>query len=137
MFKIVAPDTGTLTAFVDAEAYGFQGADSYVAVFDSNFNQITSDGQSAFSASNSQVQFNVTLGQTYYVAVTADANSGFNPVNPYGRATNSTETDTYYNLYLTFNNGNTDGTALLAQQGLVGHPMSWLHQLDQQHEPGR
>lgn len=124
MFKIVAPDTGTLTADVDAQAYGFQGADSYVAVFDSNFNQITSNGHASVFASNSQVQFNVHIGDTYYVAVTVDANSAFDPTNPYGRATDSTATDTFYNLYLIFNNGNSDGTALLAQQGFIGHPIN-------------
>ncbi|HEY1685404.1 MAG TPA: S8 family serine peptidase [Tepidisphaeraceae bacterium] len=127
MFKIVAPDTGTLTADVDAEYYGLQGADSYVAVFDSNFNQITSDGSPSnffSSASDSEVQFNVTLGQTYYVAVTVYDNASFDPTNPYGRATDSTATETYYNLYLIFNNGNSDGTALLAQNASLGHAIN-------------
>lgn len=120
MFKIVAPDTGTLVAYVDAESYGFQGSDSYVEVLDSNYNTIASNGQLSNFASDSEVQFNVSIGDTYYVAVTVASNANFNPTNPYGRKQGSTEYDTYYNLYLVFDNGNTDGTALLAQNANIG-----------------
>ncbi len=120
MFKIVAPDTGTLTATVDVSQYGFDGADSYVEVLDANLNPIAENGTASQFPSGSQVQFNVTLGATYYVAVTTDSNAGFNVTNPYSRATGSTATPSYYDLYLTFNNGNTDGTALLAHAESVG-----------------
>src|ERR1019366_2244294 len=124
MFKIVAPDTGLLSALVNATNYGFQGADSYVVAFDSNLNVIDSNGQSSSFASNSQIQFSVTIGQTYYVGVTVDSNAGFSPNNPYTRLTNSTAVQTSYTMDLVFNNGNTDGTALLAQQGTVGQTAS-------------
>jgi hypothetical protein len=120
MFKIVAPDTGTLTADVDVSQYGFDGANSYVEVLDSNLNPIAENGTASNFPSSAEVQFNVTIGQTYYVAVTSAANSGFNVTDPYSRATGSTATASYYDLYLTFNNGNTDGTALLANPQTVG-----------------
>ena len=114
MFKVVAPDTGTLTAFADVSQYGFSGADAYVEVLDANLNVIATNGQSSSFPSSAQIQFNVTLGSVYYVAVTNVANASFNVTNPYARVANSTATASYYDLYLTFNNGNTDGTALLA-----------------------
>ena len=120
MFKVVAPDTGALTALVDVSQYGLSGADSYVEVLDSNLNVIASNGQTSSFASSAQIQLNVTLGSVYYVAVTTAANSGFNVTNPYARTTASTSTASYYDMYLTFNNGNTDGTALLAHSQTVG-----------------
>jgi hypothetical protein len=120
MFEVVAPDTGTLTADVDVSTYGFDGANSYVEVLDSNLAVITSNGSESNFPTNAEVQFNVTEGDTYYVAVTVAANAAFNPTDPYTRATDSTENPTDYNLYLTFNNGNTDGTALLANTQTIG-----------------
>jgi Subtilase family/Calx-beta domain/Bacterial pre-peptidase C-terminal domain len=125
MFKIVAPDTGLLTANVNATSYSaFTGADSFVVAYDSNFTSIASNGQLSEFASNSEIQFNVTLGQTYYVAVTVDSNAGFNPTDPFGRLTNSTANPTDYTLDLTFNNGNTDGTFLLAKPATIGQAIS-------------
>jgi hypothetical protein len=125
MFKIVAPDTGLLTADVNATTYGlFAGADSFVVAYDSNFTQLASNGQLSDFASNSEIQFNVTIGQTYYVAVTVDANSGFNPTDPFGRLTNSTANPTDYTLDLIFNNGNADGTFLLANSASIGQAVS-------------
>jgi subtilisin family serine protease len=120
MFEVVAPDTGTLDALVNVANYGFDGANSYVEVLDSNLNVIASNGSVSDFPTNSEVTFNVTEGDTYYVAVTVAANASFNPTNPYDRATGSTATPTDYDLYLTFNNGNTDGTALLANAENIG-----------------
>ncbi len=124
MFQVVAPDTGTLTATVNVGQYGFDGADSYIEVFDSNLNLITENGQASNFPTNSQVQFSVTEGDTYYVAVTAAANANFSPTDPYTRVADSTENPTDYDLYLTFNNGNTDGTALLAHAENVGNAVT-------------
>ncbi len=124
MFKVIAPDTGTLTAGVDVSSYGFDGADSYVEVLDSNLNVIDQNGVDTGEPSNSEVEFNVTVGDTYYVAVTVAANAGFSPTDPYTRVAGSTETPTDYDLTLTFNNGNTDGTLLLATPATVGNTAS-------------
>lgn len=120
MFEVVAPDTGTLDALADVSAYGFEGADAYLEVFDSNLNLIAQNGQLSDFPSDAEAQFNVTMGDTYYVAVTVAANANFNPTDPYTRVQGSTATPTDYDLYLTFNNGNTDGTALLANTKNIG-----------------
>ena len=127
MFAVVAPDTGTVTAdvdAVDAASDGVAGADSYVEVFSESaagaVTVLASDGVASAGASNGDVTFAVTLGQTYYVAVTVDANAAFNPTDPYDRVTGSTATPTSYDLILTFNNGNTNGTALLATAATIG-----------------
>ncbi len=125
MFKIVAPDTGTLTAEADAQSYGFSGADSYIEVLDSNLNVIASNGTNSNGfPSNATVTFDVTVGQTYYVAVTVYANANFNVTDPYARVANSTATATNYDLYLEFDNGNSDGTALLANGATVGQTVN-------------
>jgi hypothetical protein len=122
MFEVVAPDTGTLTAQTITSSFDFTdpGADSYIEVFDSSLNVIAQAGVVSDYPSNAQVQFNVTMGDTYYVAVTVAVNAGFNPTDPYTRVQGSTADPTDYDLYLTFNNGNTDGTALLANNETVG-----------------
>ncbi len=121
MFQITAPDTGVVTADVDATEYGaFGGADSYVEVFDGNLSEIASNGMVSSYASNSEVQFNATIGDTYYIAVTVASNASFNPTDPYTRASGSTADPTDYTLDISFNNGNTDGTALLANTVNVG-----------------
>ena len=124
MFAVVAPDTGTVTTSVDASSYGVNGADSFVEVFSENaagaVTVLGSNGQASGTASDSQLQFPVVLGQTYYVAVTVDANSAFSPTDPFNRVAGSTATPTQYNLVLTFDNGNTNGTALLATPATVG-----------------
>ncbi len=123
MFKVVAPDTGTLSAQTitfDPENFTNEGADTYIEVFNSNLNLVTENGVVSDGPSDAQVQFNVTAGDTYYVAVTVAANANFSPNDPYTRVTGSTASPTDYDLYLTFNNGNTDGTALLANTESTG-----------------
>jgi hypothetical protein len=94
MFQVVAPDTGTLTATVDVSQYGFDGADSYLEVLDSSLNLIAENGQVTDYPSGSQLQFNVTAGDTYYVAVTVAPNANFNVTDPYDRAQAGTATPT-------------------------------------------
>ena len=50
------------------------------------------------------------VGQTYYVAVTNYANRNFDVSNPYGREAGSSASDRYYDLYLSFDNGDQNGT---------------------------
>ncbi len=124
MFAIVAPDTGTVTADVDAASEGADGSDSYVEVFTQSATGATtvvaSNGVASTSASDSAVSFAVTLGDTYYVAVTVDANRAFSPTDPFDRVANSTATQTQYDLSLSFDNGNANGTALTAAAATVG-----------------
>ena len=126
MFAVVAPDTGTVTAQAVASAYGAQGADTFVEVFTRNADGTTtvlgSNGRASAFASDSQLAFPVTLGQTYYVAVTVYGNRTFSPTDPFDRVAGSTATQTSYNLNLTFDNGNANGTALLASRATVGTP---------------
>ena len=124
MFAVVAPDTGTVTAQAIASSFGATGADTFVEVFTEgpagNVTVIGSNGQAAAGASDSLVQFPVTLGQTYYVAVTVYGNRTFSPTDPFDRVANSTATQTSYDLDLTFDNGNANGTLLTATPATVG-----------------
>jgi subtilisin family serine protease len=121
MFKVVAPDTGTL--LIETSTAGLSSpADTYLAVFDSNLNQISSDHDSG--SSGSLINLSVTSGDTYYVAVTTYANAAFSVSDPYDRLAGSTATATNYTLDMVFNNGNTNGTAFLATPATVGTPIS-------------
>ncbi len=127
MFKIVAPDTGTLTAQTvtsDPTNFSYPGADTYVEVFDSTLNLVAHAGVASNAPSNAQIQFNVTVGDVYYVAVTVASNANFSPTDPYTRVVHSTASPSSYDLYLTFNNGNADGTALLANSETIGTAVS-------------
>ncbi len=124
MFKVIAPDSGTLTVQTDTSTITGPAADTVVRVFDVNLNQVAfNDDASAFTT-DSFVNVTVTLGQTYYVAVTNFANRTFDPVNPFNRVAGSTATDEGYVLDLSFNNGDRNGDAYLASQATVGNPMS-------------
>jgi hypothetical protein len=100
MFKIVAPDTGLLTADVNATSYGPSPEPTASSSLTTAIQSARLQRPASNFASNSEIQFDVTIGQTYYVAVTVDANSGFNPTDPFGRLTNSTANPTDYTLYL-------------------------------------
>ncbi|MGA2501396.1 MAG: Calx-beta domain-containing protein, partial [Tepidisphaeraceae bacterium] len=124
MFKVVAPDTGVLTVQTNTSAYGLLAVDSYVRVFDAGLNQIAFNDDISRVDTDSYVQVNVQAGQTYYVAVTNYANRTFDVRNPYGRVANSTPSDRYYDLYLSFDNGDTNGTAFLASPAVVGQTVT-------------
>ncbi|MFI5378015.1 MAG: S8 family serine peptidase [Tepidisphaerales bacterium] len=131
MFKVLAPDSGVLTVQTNTSAYRFVGfppvnlaVDSYVRVFDANLNQIAFNDDISATDTDSYVQVPVQSGQTYYVAVTNYANRNFDVRNPYGRVPNSTPSDRYYDLYLSFDNGDTDGTAFLATPEGVGQTVA-------------
>jgi hypothetical protein len=121
MFKVIAPDDGTLT--VDTEAltvYGANAADTFVSVLDSNLQQIAFNDDKSSANTDSFVQATVTIGQTYYIAVTNFDNRNFDPQNPYNRAAGSTAVPKDYDVYLSFDNGDTNGTVFSAASETVG-----------------
>ena len=120
MFKVVAPDSGVLTVQTSSQQYGPAGVDSYVRVFDANLNEIAFNDDISQFNTDSFVQVGVQIGQTYYVAVTNYANRSFDVRNPYGRVAGSSTSDRFYNLYLSFDNGDANGTAFLARAAAVG-----------------
>ena len=141
MFAVVAPDTGTVTADVDATDYGDAGSDSYVEVFTQSAGGTTtvvaSNGVASSTASDSTVSFPVTLGDTYYVAVTVYANHSFSPTDPFDRVTNSTATQTEYDLFLSFDNGNAHGTAPDRRRRVRRHARRRQHRLHDHRARGR
>lgn len=124
MFKMVAPDTGTLDVTTDTSQY-FVGADTYLKVYDQNFNLIGSNDNADGFTTDSALSISVTSGQTYYVAVTVPANAGFDPKNPYAnRGANATPRNEGYDLHLRFSNGDTNGTAVAPAAATIGTPAS-------------
>ncbi|HSV13865.1 MAG TPA: S8 family serine peptidase [Tepidisphaeraceae bacterium] len=133
MFRVIAPDNGDLV--VDTEAlgvYGADAADTYVRVFDSNLNQIAfNDDKQPGVNTDSFVSAPVSIGQTYYVAVTNFANADFDPQNPYNRAAGSTTPEQSYDLYLSFDNGDINGTVFGAVAESVGNAVQGTVGADQ------
>ena len=100
-YSVVAPDTGELVIQADAD----------VRVFDSNNNPVGTEG--------SNLVVPVTIGQTYYVGVTTQANAGFDPIDPFTRVPFSTP-PTPFNLYVAFTNGDRNGTVAQATPEPIG-----------------
>jgi hypothetical protein len=109
-YSVVAPDSGKIA--VQATGSGVPLVD----VFDVNGNRIGSD-ITPFTVS-------VTAGQTYYIGVTTEANSGFDPNNPFTRATGSTASLMSYDLYVGFTNGDANGTLVTATPETLGTPVN-------------
>lgn len=119
MFKVTAPDNGTLS--LDAVSDAFSANQTLVEVFDASQNVIGSAASTNAFTGDNPLSVSVTAGQTYYVAVTVPANAGFNPTNPYlGRAANATPSNQNYALHLRFDNGDVNGTALDATSVNIG-----------------
>jgi subtilisin family serine protease len=121
MFKMVAPDTGVLTVNIHSQdVYGTAGIDSFVLMYDQNLTLVGyNDDRSRFNT-DSFLQVNVTEGQVYYVAVTtygtavtAQGTLGIDPSTPYGRHSTTGQTGSY-DLYLSFDNGDKNGTVFSA-----------------------
>lgn len=128
MFKVVAPDTGTLVVNIDTPFLnGF--VDSYVRIFDEGGNELTfSDddlapdefvgldgrvfrlGAGAFVGhqTDSFVALNVERGKTYYVAVSDFANRTYDPTTLEGRL--PTGPGGFYDILLRFVSVDSDGT---------------------------
>lgn len=123
MFKVVAPDTGTLTVRTDTVSYLGTAADTYLRVFDANFQEIAFDDDGG-PGTDSVTDASIVLGQTYYVAVTNFANSAFDAIDPFNRVQGSTAIDRFYDVFLSFDNGDQNGTALLASNATIGATIS-------------
>lgn len=107
-FQVVAPDDGVLDVSADNGCI--------VGAFDSSYNLIGSEG--------SEITVPVSIGQTYYLGVTTSANAGFDPTDPYTRAAGSTTPPTPFDLTVSFNNGDVDGTLVQAYPTAIGAPIT-------------
>jgi hypothetical protein len=143
MFKVVAPDTGVLTANIHSQdTYGASGIDSFLLVYDQSYHRISYNDDKSQYNTDSYLQVNVTAGQTYYVAVctygtavNAQGSVALDPTTPYGRHSTTGETGNY-DLYLSFNNGDTNGTVFSAvdfQQQAVNNAVSGVIGSDSGH----
>ena len=129
MFRVVAPDDGALTIDIDARdtefaPYPVTGVDSYVRVFDAALNQVDfNDDEEPGLLTDSFLMVPVTQGQVYYVAVTTFGNRDFNPADPFDRASTTPGAIGLYDLYLSLENGDINGTVFEAVPATVGEPM--------------
>ncbi len=115
MFRIVAPDNGTLYVDIQAKSvYGANGVDSFVRVFKQEQNgSLTVVGENddrAVGNPDSFVAVPVEIGVTYFVALTTYGNQNFNPSTPQGRSSTSNETGSL-DAYFSFSNGDVNATA--------------------------
>jgi hypothetical protein len=129
MFKVVAPDTGTLVVNIDTPFLnGF--VDSYVRIFDEAGNEVAfsdddlapdefigfdgrvyragAGGGFIGNPTDSFVALSVERGQTYYVAVSDFANRTYNPTTLEGRL--PTGPGGFYDILLRFVSVDSDGT---------------------------
>ena len=121
MFQVIAPDTGKLIIDVDAlgsTAHPLDGVDSYVRVFDTAVREIAHNDDVGTNV-DSYLEVNVTAGETYYVAVTTFGNRNFDPQDPFNRSSTTNATGEY-DLYLSFDNGDVNGTVFEASDMRIG-----------------
>ncbi|MBC7773234.1 MAG: DVUA0089 family protein, partial [Pyrinomonadaceae bacterium] len=118
-FDIVAPDTGTLIIDVDTTSSPDDLADSYIRVFNSSGIQIGfNDDEIPNQILDSYLELPVVRGQRVYVAVSSYWNSNFNPSDPFDRSDQGP--GGYYDLFLFFNNNDSNGSLNSAAVGTVG-----------------
>lgn len=110
-YQVVAPDTGEVFVKAEADPTLDPGASILAGAFDSTYTAVGNEG--------SNFEFPVSIGQTYYIGVTTQANQDFDPVDPYDRATDSTP-DTPFDLYVAFSNGDVNGTVAQATPTAAG-----------------
>ena len=123
MFRIVAPDDGILTADIDAldGPYTQTGVDSYLRVFDANLTELAAhDDEQLGTLTDSFLEVPLVEGQVCYVAVTTFGNRAFNPVNPFDRASTTPGEVGLYDLFLSFDNGDFNGTVFEAFPVAIG-----------------
>ena len=118
MFRVVAPDNGTLTIEVESAGTFQDPVDSYVRVFNASLQQVAFNDDAA--GTDSFLEVPIQEGQVYYVAVTTFGNAGFNPADPHDRTSTTPGEVGDYGLYLSFDNGDADGTVFEATQTVIG-----------------
>ncbi len=123
IFSVTAPDNGQLVIDVDAidSAYPSDGVDSYVRVFDAAVTEVAANDDESAASRDSYLELDVTKGQVYYVAVTTFENRAFNPLDPFDRVGDVAAVG-QYDLYLSFDNGDVDGTLFGANSVAIGTP---------------
>ncbi len=118
IFEVIIPDDGSLTVETDTSAYGAQGVDTFLRIFNAQGNVLASHDDISASNTDSRIVLQVTLGQTIYVGVSDFNNQAYSPFNPFGRS--NTGSGGSYDLSMTFDNGDQNGTVFTAVAATVG-----------------
>ncbi len=113
-FRVVAPDSGKIFVEVDTANFGSEGINSFIHVFRENPNGsltlLASNDDVSAASTDSFLEIDVVSGETYFVAVTTSGNQNFDPFDPFGRVSTTNDTGKY-DLFLSFFNGDVNGTA--------------------------
>ncbi len=104
IYRVVAPDDGTLTIMLNGFAYGDEAAQTYLRVFDAFGDELGGGLTGVFGSMSLQL----SRGQTVFVAVSDVSNIGYDPVDLTARS--AAGQGGKYDLNLTFENGDADGT---------------------------
>jgi hypothetical protein len=111
--QVIAPDTGRLTVDVDAFSSNLPGAvDSFVVVYDDELTPVAlnDDEDPLGGLRDSLLTVEVVGGARYFVAITTFQNRDFSPTNPFDRASSNPNAVGSYEAYLSFDNGDANGT---------------------------
>src|SRR5205814_1988424 len=104
--------------------YPVTGVDSFLRIFDANLNEIDSaDNDQVGVLTDSFLEVQVTAGHVYYVAVTTFGNRTFNPTNPFDRTSTTPGAVGDYDLYLSLDNGDVNGTIFESIPANIGEPV--------------
>ncbi len=124
-FDVVAPDNGTLIIDIDTTPYRMNNTavDTFIRVFDGNAVQIAEHDDEMFPDNlDSYLELSVLRGQRLYIAVADYSNRNFNPADPFDRS--AAGPGGFYDLYLRFRNGDTNGVLTSAVVGTIGTPIA-------------
>ncbi len=113
-YRIIAPDTGRLYVETNTSTHFANGVDTFVQVFTRNAQgdliSVGSNDDISGTNTDSFLEVNISIGQSYFIAVTSFGNQNFDPEDPFGRSSSTTDTGRY-DLYLSYFNGDVNGTA--------------------------
>lgn len=127
-FLVTAPDNGVLRIDVDSTPFGLDAVDAVLRVFDENFNQIAFNDDRTTGDLDPLLILTLAKGQRVYVAVADFANRDFDPRDPFNRVATGTGGD--YDLTMSFDNGDADGTVLDAAPRSLGGAVTGTIGLD-------